>query len=69
MRKKKVDPTAIAHAAKILAGMPCTNRETAAEKAAAHEWLKKEIAGRRTKHLQIAEKFRQERETAAVVKR
>lgn len=27
---------------KAMAGMPCTNRETAAEKAAAHAWMEKE---------------------------
>jgi hypothetical protein len=58
----------------VFADMPCTNRETAAEKAAAHAWMEKErcsAAGirRRNWHLQVLEKFRQERErekTAAV---
>ena len=27
---------------KAMAGIPCTNRETAAEKAAAHEWMRKQ---------------------------
>jgi hypothetical protein len=30
----------------VFADMPCTNRETAAEKAAAHEWMEKECARR-----------------------
>ena len=35
--------------AKFMAGMPCTNRETAAEKAAAHAWMEKERARRPTR--------------------
>lgn len=54
-------------ALRLLGQMPCANRETAAEKAAAHEWMEKErrsAAGvrLRKRQLQILEKFRRERE-------
>jgi hypothetical protein len=56
----------------VFADMPCTNRETAAEKAAAHAWMEKERARRPTKaraqFLQAVEKMleslRQERKQA-----
>jgi hypothetical protein len=61
----------------VLKDMPCTNRETAAEKAAAHEWMDKERACRPTKararHLQAVEKLlenlRQERKQTAAARR
>lgn len=46
---------------KAFAGMPCKNRETAAEKAAAHEWLKKRRAVLRAQNLKTLEKLRRER--------
>jgi hypothetical protein len=51
----------------VFADMPCTNRETAAEKADAHACMEKErrsAAGirRRNWHLQVLERFRRERE-------
>jgi hypothetical protein len=42
----------------VFAGMPCTNRETAAEKAAAHEWMEKERARRLPRNLRTLEKLR-----------
>jgi hypothetical protein len=56
----------------IFVDMPCTNRETAAEKAAAHAWMEKERARRptqaRIRYLQAVEKMlenlRQERKKA-----
>lgn len=42
------------------AGMPCTNRETAAEKAAAHEWLKKRNARFRKQKLKALEELRRQ---------
>jgi acyl-CoA reductase-like NAD-dependent aldehyde dehydrogenase len=58
----------------IFAGCPCTNRETAAEKAAAHAWMDKQRARRptraRAKFLREVEKMiedrRRERKKAAV---
>jgi len=47
----------------IFSGMPLTNRETAAEKAAAHKWLEKERARRKAKNLRILEKLRKARES------
>jgi hypothetical protein len=54
-------------ALRLLGRMPCANRETAQEKAAAHEWMERErqsAAGvrRRNRQLQILENFRRERE-------
>lgn len=42
----------------VFAGMPCTNRETAAEKAAAHEWMEKERARRLPRNLRTLERLR-----------
>ena len=61
----------------IFADMPCTNRETAAEKAAAHAWMEKERARRPTKararFLQevetMLENVRQERKKTAGARR
>ena len=61
----------------VFKDMPCTNRETAAEKAAAHAWMEKERARRPTKararHLQAIEKMlenlKQERKKAAAARR
>ena len=41
--------TSLEDVAVFLGGAPCTNRETAAEKAAAHAWMAKERARRPTK--------------------
>lgn len=54
----------------VFRDMPCTNRETAAEKAAAHEWMEKQRRSasgvrRRKRQLQILEKFRRAREKRA----
>jgi len=50
--------------AAVFKDMPCTNRETAAEKAAAHAWMEKErarpLTKRRARFLQKVEKMREE---------
>lgn len=45
---------------KAFAGMPCTNRETAAEKAAAHKWLKKFNADLRARNRKKLEQLRRQ---------
>jgi hypothetical protein len=45
---------------KAMAGMPCTNRETAAEKAAAHKWMEKERARLRPRNLRTLRKLKEE---------
>ena len=45
----------------------CTNRETAAEKAAAHRWMEKERARRRPRNLWTLEKLKREGEKVAAL--
>jgi hypothetical protein len=57
---------------KAMAGMPCTNRETVAEKAAAHEWMEKErerYGALRLRNVEKARKAFAEFDAAQALKR
>ena len=62
---EKVDKALTEVLTKALAGMPCTNRETAAEKAAAHEWMEKERRRRMPRFLKTQERIKRAREKEA----